>query len=47
MIPKLILNKDSKSAKTPKENELRAKVEELVKKADDLKKEIEDLKNLI
>ena len=48
MIPKLVINKNSKLAEQPsKEEILQEKVDELLKKNEEMKKELEELKNMI
>ena len=48
MIPKLVINKDSKLAEQPsKEEKLRKKVDELLKENEKVKQELEELKNMI
>lgn len=48
MIPKLVINKNSKLAKEPSQEEiLQEKVDELLKKNEVMKKELEELKNMI
>ncbi len=48
MIPKLVINKNSKLAEQPsKEEILQEKVDELLKKNEEIKQELEELKNMI
>ena len=47
MIPKLVINKNSKLAEQPSKEEIRKKVDELLEKNEEMKKELEELKNMI
>ena len=47
MIPKLIININSKAKEPPKEDLLREKVDELLEKNEEMKKKLEELKNMI
>ena len=47
MIPKLIININSKAKEPSKEDLLREKVDELLKKNEEMKQELEELKNKI
>lgn len=47
MIPKLIININSKAKEPSKEDLLRSKIDELLRKNEEMKKELEELKNMI